>query len=282
VNVTLYHAPPSFYSQIARLVLVEKGVAFKARLAAAGPPVFETYQPWYMRLNPNGTIPTLVHGEVAVPDSRAILEYVDASFDGPSLTPSDADERAAMQRMIAALYEVSIRELTYGSGTVSKIGGRVNAMRVERLRKLAARNPDMREIYEAKQRDIEGFIAGAADMTVVEQQGQRMFALLDTLERELGDRMFVAGSSYSLADVVMTVAVARMKMIGKEPLAGRPTLAAWYERMRARPSFTGADVWEQFEPSRLLAAIARKLAPKLLIVLTALVLLIWAVWYFAG
>lgn len=281
MNVTLHHAPPSFYSQIARLVLVEKGVPFTARLAVPGPPVFETYQPWYMRLNPNGTIPTLVHGEVAVPDSRAILEYVDAAFEGPSLTPSDASEREAMQRTIAALYEVSIRELTFGSGSVNKIGGRVNTMRLERLRKLAARNPDLREAYEAKQRDIEGFTAATADPAVVEQQGQRMFALLDTLERELADRMFVAGASYSLADVVMTVAVARMTMLGKDPLAGRPKLAAWYERVRARPSFAGADVWEQFKASRLLAAIARKLAPKLLIVLTALALLIWAVWYFA-
>jgi glutathione S-transferase len=282
VTVTLHHAPPSFYSQIARLVLVEKGVPFTAKLAAAGPPVFETYEPWYMRLNPNGTIPTLVHGEVAVPDSRAILEYVDASFEGPSLTPSDAGERAAMQRTIAAVYEVSVREITYGSGTAGKVGGRVNAMRIERLRKLAARHPDMRELYQAKQRDIEDFAAAAANPTTVAQQGQRMFALLDELERELADRPFVAGSTYSLADVVATVAVARMRMIGKDPLAERPTLAAWYERMRARPSFVAADVWEQFKPSRLLAAIGRKLAPKLLVVLTVLALVIWALVYFTS
>lgn len=274
MSVTLYHAPPSFYSQIARLVLVEKGVPHTAKLAAAGPPVFETYAPWYMRLNPNGTIPTLVHGELAIPDSRAILDYVDAKFEGPSLTPSDAEQRAAMERTIAAVYAVSVREITYGSGTAGKVGPRVNAMRITRLRKLGARHPDMREIYEAKQRDIEGFAAAAADPAGVEQQGQRMFALLDELERSLAGREYVAGSTYSLADVVATVAVARMLMIGKDPLANRPTLAAWYARMRSRPSFVGADIWEQFKVSRLLGMLARKLGPLVLGVLALVVVLL--------
>ena len=281
MSVTLYHAPPSFYSQIARLVLAEKGVAYTAKLAAAGPPVFETYAPWYMRLNPNGTIPTLTHGEVAVPDSRAILDYVDAKFEGPSLTPNDIAEREAMQRTIAGVYEISVRDITYGSEKTAKIGARVNAMRIKRLRKLAARHPDMREIYEAKLRDIEGFAASAANPVGVEQQGQRMFALMDELERSLAQREYVAGSTYSLADVVATVTVARLSMIGREPLAGRPALAAWYGRMRARPSFVAADIWEKFERSRVLKMIGRKLAPALLGVLALAVLVSWALWYFA-
>ena len=124
VPPTLYHVPPSFYSQIARLVLAEKGVAYDAKLAAAGPPLFETYAPWYMRLNPNGTVPTLVDGEVAVPDSRAILAYVDASFPGPALTPSEASSRARMDALVEQLYAISIRELTYGSERMAKVGAR--------------------------------------------------------------------------------------------------------------------------------------------------------------
>jgi glutathione S-transferase len=281
MSVTLYHAPPSFYSQIARLVLAEKGVPYTGKLAAAGPPLFETYAPWYMRLNPGGTVPTLVHDGKGVPDSRAILHYVDETFDGPSLTPSDPDERAAMQRTIATLYEVSVRDITYGSGPAGKVGPKINAMRIKRLRKLAARNPDMREIYEAKLRDIEGFAASAQNPAVVEQQGQRMLALCDDLDRALAEREYVAGSSYSLADVVATIAVARMSMIGRAPLEHRPALAAWYERMRARPSFVGADVWERFRPSRLLGMVARKLGPYVLGVTVVVTLLVWALWYLA-
>jgi glutathione S-transferase len=278
MSVTLYHAPPSFYSQIARLVLAEKGVAYTSKLAAAGPPTFETYAPWYMRLNPNGTIPTMLDGEQAIPDSRAILSYVDGNFEGPSLTPSDATERATMDRIIAALYEISVREVTYGSAAMATTGARVNAMRIKRLRRLAARHPDMRELYEAKLRDIEGFAAAAQNSAAVDVQARRMMAVLDELDRDLATRPFVAGASYSLADVVATVAVARISMIGKQPLAGRPALAAWFERMRARPSFANADVWERFKPSRLAGMLARKLGPYALAVLAVLVavLLAWA------
>lgn len=277
--VILHHAPPSFYSQIARLVLAEKGVPHQAKLAAAGPPLFETYAPWYMRLNPNGTVPTLVDGETAVPDSRAILAYVDANFDGPSLTPSDPDERAAMDDTIAAVYDVSVRDVTYGSGRTAKIGARVNGKRIARLRKLAARHPDMRDVYQAKLRDIEGFAAACADQDGVEQQQRRMLALLDRFEQRLADRPFVAGSSYSLADVVATVTVARLAMLGKDPLARRPALAGWFERMRARPSFVSADIWDRFVPAKLVKMIARKLGPYLLAGLAALLLLGWVIWY---
>ncbi|MBW2698156.1 MAG: glutathione S-transferase N-terminal domain-containing protein [Deltaproteobacteria bacterium] len=43
---------------------------------------------YHMALNPGGTVPTLVHGDQTLPDSRLIIEYVDRAFDGPKLTPT--------------------------------------------------------------------------------------------------------------------------------------------------------------------------------------------------
>lgn len=273
--LTLYHAPPSFYSQIARLVLAEKGVSYVDKLAAAGPPLFETYQPWYMRLNPGGTIPTLVHDQTAVPDSREILAYVDAKFPGPALTPSDAEARARMDRLIAELYDVSIRELSYGSERMQKVGARVNGMRVKKLRKLAARHPDLRDIYEAKLRDIENFASASQDDAAVAAQLRRMQQQLDELDRGLTNQPFAVGSDYTLADVVATVTVARLFMLGHDPCANRPALAAYLERMRARPSFERADIWDRFKRSRLVGMMARKMGPYLLIAALALGLLTW-------
>lgn len=273
--LTLYHAPPSFYSQIARLVLVEKGVAFTAKLAAAGPPLFETYQPWYMRLNPGGTIPTLVDGDTAVPDSREILRYVDANLPGPALTPTQDDARARVDRWIAELYDVSIRELTYGSERMRNTAARVNGMRARQLRKLAARHAELRDVYEAKLRDIENFTGASQDPEAVAAQLQRMQGLLDELDRSLTAHAFVVGSDYTLADVVATVTVARMRMLGHDPCANRPALQAWFERMRGRPSFERADIWDHFKPARLIGMLARKLAPYLLVAALALGLLTW-------
>ena len=81
-EVTLYHFPPSYFSQIARLVLAEKGVAWRSKFIAPGPPIFESYKPWYMRLNSGGTVPTLVHRSHCIPETIDIVRYVDAAFDG--------------------------------------------------------------------------------------------------------------------------------------------------------------------------------------------------------
>ena len=76
-EVILYHIPPSFYSQVARLALAEKGVAYTSRFLA-----MDMYQPWYMRLNPGGTVPTMVHDGKFVPDSFAIARYADGEGIG--------------------------------------------------------------------------------------------------------------------------------------------------------------------------------------------------------
>ncbi len=59
-DLILYHIPPSLYSQMARLALAGKAVPYKSHYIAGGPPTFESYKPWYIRLNPGGTVPTLV------------------------------------------------------------------------------------------------------------------------------------------------------------------------------------------------------------------------------
>ena len=89
-GVTLYHAPPSHYWQLARLVLAEKGVAWRSKFIAPGPPIFESYEPWYMRLNPSGTVPNLVHNGHCNPETIDIARYVDAAFEGPPLSPADS------------------------------------------------------------------------------------------------------------------------------------------------------------------------------------------------
>jgi ganglioside-induced differentiation-associated protein 1 len=254
---TLLHAPPSLYSQIARLVLAEKRVEYRAKLRLPGPPSFDTYTPEYLRLNPQGTVPTLIHGETVIPDSREILPYVDEHFAGPALQPSDADERRRMEHFIERLYRVSFRTLSYAQLVV--VGARANAARVRALRRRIERDPASASLYADKLRDIERFQAEAADEAYVAATRADLDDALDELDAGLSERPFVAGASYSLADLVWTAAVARCMMLKFDPLARRPALARWYARMRDRPSFAAADVWERVKPHRLLATLARRL-----------------------
>lgn len=257
-SVVLYHVPPSFYSQVARLALAEKGVPHVSKLAIAGPPTYETYQPWYMRLNPGGTVPTLVVDGDVLDDSREILEQVERRFEGRALLPTSADVRADVERWVERGYTLSERVLAYGSGRLRRLGARVNRGRLHALRRERQRCPELSAIYDAKIADIERFIADTNDAELVARTRQQLGTALDDLEGWLQDRTFIAGEAYSVADVVWTVTVARQLMLGHDPVRDRPAIARWYARMKARPSFVEAGVWERAHPARMLRVLFTK------------------------
>jgi ganglioside-induced differentiation-associated protein 1 len=277
MNVTLLHVPPSFYSQIARLGLAEKGVSHRERFVIAGPPAFDSYRPWYMRLNPQGTVPTLLVGDDALADSRDILEQLDTRFDGPALSPDDPEERAAMQAWLDRLYAIPVRVWTYGAPRLRKIGARMNRLRLRALAYFARRHPELAEVYEAKRRDIEGFARDATREEAVAAVQAQIQRELDALDATLSDRAFIAGPHYSLADVAWTVLVARCIMVGESPLEGRPALTRWYRSVEARPSFRRADVWDRFRPRKLLRVLATRFGMQALLLALVVAVLAWAV-----
>src|SRR5258707_14151034 len=74
----LYNAMQSTCSQKVRITLAEKGIDFvehRLRLFKQ-----DQLKPEYLKLNPNGVVPTLVHDGVPVIDSSVIMEYLDEVF----------------------------------------------------------------------------------------------------------------------------------------------------------------------------------------------------------
>lgn len=255
-RIILYHMPPSFYSQVARLVLAEKKVDYTSYPAIAGPPIFETYQPWYIRLNPQGTIPTLVIDGEPIDDSRKILKVVDERFPGPSLTPNNDALTAEVEAWLDAGYALPERVLAYGGDRFRRLGAVANGARRRALVKQCRGNKELEDAYTAKIADIDSFMASAGDDAQVQEALNLYDSTLDKLDAHLSEVPYVSGPSYGLADVLWTVIVARQFMLGRQPLDNRAQVTEWYGRMKARPSFAQADVWEEFKPSRVLAAIA--------------------------
>jgi maleylacetoacetate isomerase len=63
------------------------------------------HAPAYCAINPQGLVPTLEDGPLILPQSLAIIEYLDARWPDPPLLPSDEPGRArvrALAQMIAA------------------------------------------------------------------------------------------------------------------------------------------------------------------------------------
>jgi glutathione S-transferase len=93
--LVLYEFGNSVCCQKVRLVLCEKGLAWQSRQVN----LFrsEQYDPEYLKLNPKGVVPTLVHDGRPVIESTLICEYIESIFPEPHLMPAAAYERARMR-----------------------------------------------------------------------------------------------------------------------------------------------------------------------------------------
>jgi glutathione S-transferase len=91
----LYHNNMSVCSQKARLVIHEKGlkpVEHHLNLRASDQNAQE-----YLKLNPNGVVPTLVDRGRPIIESTVICEYLDDAYPDPPLRPKDPIQRALMR-----------------------------------------------------------------------------------------------------------------------------------------------------------------------------------------
>lgn len=106
-RLTLYTADRCPYAARVRIVLVEKGLAYeRVEIDLRDRPAF------MFDKNPSGTVPVLEQDDgFVLPESRAIMEYLEECFPEPTLLAGDVKERARVrlaldqfERFAAAYY----------------------------------------------------------------------------------------------------------------------------------------------------------------------------------
>ena len=103
----LYQLDYSTCSQKVRICLAEKGIEWVNR--PVNTRASEHLTPEYLKLNPNGVVPTMVHDGKVILDSSVMCEYLDEVFPQNPLTPKDPVERARMRAWMRFLEEVADR-----------------------------------------------------------------------------------------------------------------------------------------------------------------------------
>src|SRR5215470_15229651 len=100
----LYNAPQSTCSQRVRFVFNAKQLPFEeVRLNLLEG---DQLKPDYLRLNPNGVVPTLDHDGAIIIDSSVIIEYLDEISPNHSFTPEDPVRRAWMRALMHFIDEM--------------------------------------------------------------------------------------------------------------------------------------------------------------------------------
>ena len=89
-------APQSNFVWVTRIVCAEKGIGHTPVAARPHTPEIDA-------IHPLGKIPVMRHGDVTLCESRAICLYIDRSFDGPSLIPTDARQAAETEQWVSMI-----------------------------------------------------------------------------------------------------------------------------------------------------------------------------------
>jgi len=93
----LYALTLSPFAARARLALRLKGLDYEM----LAPPGGSTRSPDYLAINPIGKLPVLVAEDgLVIPESEAIIDYLEDRFPTPSLTPARPEERVRMNSII--------------------------------------------------------------------------------------------------------------------------------------------------------------------------------------
>jgi glutathione S-transferase len=209
--LTIHGVPASPFVRKARVYLIEKGVPYDLVPVMPMPPANST--PEFRRLSPLGKIPALTDGDFAISDSSVICAYLERTHPQPALYPSDPKQYA--------------RALWFEELADSKLAEAVGPVFFNRVVK--------RVIF--KQEPDESLVRKALD--------EALPPLLDYLEGQLGDAEFLVEGRFSIADIAVATHFAALRLAGEAPDAARwPKLAAWVERVLARPSFKGCSADE--------------------------------------
>jgi len=196
--VTLFDYLPSQNAWKVRLLLNQLDVPYERVLVS----IFEGEgrSADFLRVNPSGKVPALrLDDGRTLAESNAILAFL---ADGTPFLPRDPFARAKVHQWLS--FEQEQVEMTIGSLRYWTMTG-----------KLERRLPEL----------VEGKRAAAV----------RSLQLLDA---ELAGRPFIAGDTYTIADISIFAYASRAEEAGLS-LDPYPHFRAWIQRVEAQPGFMG-------------------------------------------
>jgi glutathione S-transferase len=253
----LHHNGFSLCSKKVRVCLAELGIPVRShelQLIETG--AYETVSRRYLALNPAGTVPLLVHRGHPVYESHEQIVYAarHAPARGAALLPEAPEVRALVEKWTdcASLVGDPTR------GTEQRAGHCVPGLTfplfatmvrhipmTEILRGLLTHPNKERPIFFAllKLRGVRGLPGIRPAMRQLVRSREHMGAHLDALAAQLEKHggPWIAGDAFTLADVSWVVILDRLVEANWDGLfwgrGRRPVVAAYWERLRARPSF---------------------------------------------
>jgi glutathione S-transferase len=234
MSVDLYHGEPASNSLKVLQAIHEKGVAFTSHYINL--PKFEQHDPEYLKINPAGQVPTLVHDGRVLTESTVINEYIDDVFDGPALKPADPYDQGLMRIWTKYVDEVFRPSLSFLAWH-RLIPGLAKSLPEGAFEERLARIP-------LKEKRDKWSLAASGGFTERELEGWRhnLAEVAERVERALDGHDWLVADQFTLADIAV-FAMGNSMPRGYPELVNdekTPNWTAWLARMKARPGVAAA------------------------------------------
>src|SRR5688572_5773174 len=164
--------------------------------------------PDYLRINPNGAVPTLVDGDFVLTESRAIMQYLAGKKPDAALFPADERLRADITHW--QFWDSSHLSPQIGTFAFQRVIKKMFGMG----------EPDTAKLEEA--------------LTLF----RRYAAVLD---KHLDGKKFIVGDALTLADLTIASSLMYAKQ-SDVPVSEFPNIQAWFTRM------CEMDAWKKTDP----------------------------------
>lgn len=247
-SIKLYHGGTSVCSAKVRVGLAEKGLDWTGTILdlRAG----DQFDPAYLKLNPNGVVPTLVDGDLVVLESSLILEYIDGLSALNPLMPTDPKAVVATRHWLLKCIDIhaAVNTLTFATIQRANI---LAAKTSDEIAAMIARMPNPKAA--AKRRDI---IDNGLASFHVEADFHTLLAMFTGMTAALENTAWLVGEHHSMPDVALVAYLDRLDRLGFDGLWSSrfPHIGTWLAACRQRPSYvTAIDAYtpaEQAEKMR--------------------------------
>lgn len=197
----LYHLWLHPFSRKVRIALLEKGLKFELKVEK----IWER-RTEFLTLNPAGDVPVLVEPDGTIlTDSQVIVEYLDEVYNTTDLLGRDPLARAETRRLVSWFDKKFNAEVTE-----NLVGEK---MMKQFLKMGEPHGPSIR--------------AGHANIHYH----------LDYIGFLIEQHRWLAGDSFSLADITAAAHLSAIDYIGDVPWDKHQAAKDWYTRIKSRPSF---------------------------------------------
>jgi len=189
----------STYTRAACMVCEEKGIEY---VLTERP----LHAPEILAIHPFGKMPVLRHGDVALFESKAIATYLDRSFPGPCVFPSDPRLAALTEQWVSLVNTVIDRTL----------------IRTYLFAYIAPKTAD-----------------GRADREAIDAVMPALREQIGVLDKAVAKSGYLVDDQFTFADINLLPILYRIRQFpeGAQTLAAATHLADYYDQHAARQSF---------------------------------------------